>query len=265
MSMGSRSGGAEVIQVVPGTGRLWDDDTPTCGNTCRWETRRGYGAYRVACFVLPVLFFLTTAHMCSIVAAMSAHQKRREAPAFMPGRDRRWARWAQCPRAQQDPRSTRALNGRGNCREGSPGIHAGEDVPNAIDQVLIEGPPLATCHGKRLVAVAVLMTRCELGKGPRAQTGVAVKIALGFCAGLAIAQTGALLGVAKENCDLKTCLVIAVEPLGLQVDVGAEEHGISVALGMDHHHDLESTLQLPMVEHLMVQHDVLVFGIEALK
>src|SRR3989449_7950448 len=56
-------------------------------------------------------------------------QKRREAPAFMPGRDRRWACWAQCPRAQQDPRSTRALNGRGNCREGSPGIHAGEDVP----------------------------------------------------------------------------------------------------------------------------------------
>jgi len=56
-------------------------------------------------------------------------QKRREAPAFMPGRDRRWARRAQCPRAQQDPRSTRALNGRGNCREGSPGIHAGEDVP----------------------------------------------------------------------------------------------------------------------------------------
>src|SRR6266702_8524251 len=61
--------------------------------------------------------------------ARAYHQKRREAPAFMPGRDRRWARWAQCPRAQQDPRSTRALNGRGNCREGSPGIHAGEDVP----------------------------------------------------------------------------------------------------------------------------------------
>src|SRR6266704_2711976 len=61
--------------------------------------------------------------------AFCVTQKRREAPAFMPGRDRRWACWAQCPRAQQDPRSTRALNGRGNCREGSPGIHAGEDVP----------------------------------------------------------------------------------------------------------------------------------------
>jgi uncharacterized protein YjbI with pentapeptide repeats len=32
-------------------------------------------------------------------------KKRREAPAFMPGMDRRWARRAQCPRAQQDPRS----------------------------------------------------------------------------------------------------------------------------------------------------------------
>src|SRR6266700_7749040 len=63
-------------------------------------------------------------------ASVPFHQKRREAPAFMPGRDRRWARWAQCPRAQQDSRSTRALNGRGNCREGSPGIHAGEDVPS---------------------------------------------------------------------------------------------------------------------------------------
>src|SRR2546427_3833330 len=71
----------------------------------------------------------------TFIAVRCPHQKRREAPAFMPGRDRRWACWAQCPRAQQDPRSTRALNGRGNCREGSPGIHAGEDVPT----------PQATC------------------------------------------------------------------------------------------------------------------------
>src|SRR6266571_4197844 len=52
---------------------------------------------------------------------MSGHQKRREAPAFMPGMDRRWARRAQCPRAQQDLRSTRALNGRGHCIGGCPG------------------------------------------------------------------------------------------------------------------------------------------------
>ena len=47
----------------------------------------------------------------SAVAQRYAHtwvlftKKRREAPAFMPGMDRRWARRAQCPRAQQDPRS----------------------------------------------------------------------------------------------------------------------------------------------------------------
>src|SRR5262249_20763774 len=39
------------------------------------------------------------------------HQKRREAPSFTAGMDRRWARRAQCPRAQQYPRSARALNG----------------------------------------------------------------------------------------------------------------------------------------------------------
>src|SRR6266568_5272626 len=61
-----------------------------------------------------------------------SNQKRREAPAFMPGMDRRWARRAQCPRAQQDLRSTRALNGRGHCIGGSPGIHAGEDVPGKM-------------------------------------------------------------------------------------------------------------------------------------
>jgi hypothetical protein len=74
-----------------------------------------------------------------------------------------------------------------------------------------------------------------------------------------------LFGVAKEKLDLKTRLVIAIEPLGLQVDICAEEHGIAVALGMDHDYHLEIALQLHVVEHLMVQHDVLVFGLEALK
>jgi hypothetical protein len=62
-------------------------------------------------------------------------KKRREASAFMPGMDRRWARRAQCPRAQQYPRSARALNGRGHCIGGSTGIHAGEDVHGVCDRV----------------------------------------------------------------------------------------------------------------------------------
>jgi site-specific DNA recombinase len=64
---------------------------------------------------------------------------------------------------------------------------------------------------------------------------------------------------------LKTRLVIAREPLGLQVDIRAEEHGIAVALGMAYDYHLEMALPLHVVEPLMVQHDVLVCGLEALK
>jgi len=79
--------------------------------------------------------------------------------------------------------------------------------------VLIEGPTLETGHGKRLAAVAVLMTCFELGDGHRTQTGMEVKIEFGFGAGLAITQPGELLGVAKEKLDLETRFVIAVESL----------------------------------------------------
>ena len=44
----------------------------------------------------------------------------------------------------------------------------------------IEGPPLEACHGKGLGAVAILLTRCELGKGHRSQTGIEVKIEFGL-------------------------------------------------------------------------------------
>ena len=69
----------------------------------------------------------------------------------------------------------------------------------------------------------------------------------------------------KEKLDLEARFVIAVEPLGLQVNIRAEEHGIALALGMDDNDDLEIAFQLHMVEHLMIPHDVLVFGLQALK
>ena len=72
-------------------------------------------------------------------------------------------------------------------------------LTNAIDQVLIEGPPLEAGHGKRLVAVAMLMTRLELGEGHGTQTGIEVEIEFVFGAGLAIAQTSELLGIAKKK------------------------------------------------------------------
>ena len=133
-------------------------------------------------------------------------------------------------------------------------------LTNAIDQVLIEGPTLETGHGKHVITVAMLLTCFELGKGHSTQTGIKVEMEFGFGASLAIAQPGALFRVAKEKLDLKTRFVIALEPLGLQVDIGAEKHGITLALAMNHDDHLEVALQLHMVEHRMIQHDVLVFG-----
>src|SRR5919112_6383747 len=118
--------------------------------------------------------------------------------------------------------------------------------------MLMEGPTLETGHRKRLVAVAALMTRFELGKGHRTQTGIEVKVEFGFGAGLAIAQPGKLFSIAKKKLDLETRFVIAVEPVGLQVDIGAEKHGIALALGMDHDDHLEVTFQVHMIEHVMI-------------
>ncbi len=92
-----------------------------------------------------------------------------------------------------------------------------------------------------------------------------MKIDFGFRARLAIAQAGKLFGVAKEKLDLKPRFVIVVEPLGLQVDIRAEEYRIAVAVGVDDDYHMEIPFQLHMVEHLMIQHDVLIFGLQALK
>ena len=92
-----------------------------------------------------------------------------------------------------------------------------------------------------------------------------MKIEFGIRARLAIAQAGKWFGVAKEKLDLKPRFVIVVEPLGLQVDIRAEEYSIAVAVGVDDDYHLEIPFQLHMVEHLMIQHDVLIFGLQALK
>jgi hypothetical protein len=38
-----------------------------------------------------------------------------------------------------------------------------------------------------------------------------------------------------------------------------------MALGMDHNHHLEVAFELHVIEHLMIQHDVVIFGVEAFK
>ncbi len=55
-------------------------------------------------------------------------KKRREAPSFTAGRERRWARRARCPSGQSDPCGSRALNGRGEHGSGGPVLQGREDV-----------------------------------------------------------------------------------------------------------------------------------------
>ena len=49
-------------------------------------------------------------------------------------------------------------------------------IVRGADSRFSEGPPLEACHGKRLVAIAGLMTHYELSEGHRTQTGIEVKI-----------------------------------------------------------------------------------------
>ena len=107
-------------------------------------------------------------------------------------------------------------------------------------------------NGKRRIAIAACLTRFEFGEGHGAQTGIEVKVEFAFRTSLAIAQTGKLFGITKEKLNLKTGFVIPVELQGIEVHIGAEEHRVALALGMDNHDHLEVALQLHMIEHLMV-------------
>ena len=82
---------------------------------------------------------------------------------------------------------------------------------------------------------------------------------------MAINQAGKLFTVAKEKLDLETGFIRAIQGEGIQIDIGAKEHHISIGVGVDHHDHLEVTFQLHVIEDLMMHNDVLIFGLSALK
>ena len=82
---------------------------------------------------------------------------------------------------------------------------------------------------------------------------------------MAIAQARKLFGIAEQKLNLKARLVLAIEPQRRQDNIRAKEYRIPIMLGIDHHHHQEGTLPLHMVEHLMLQHDVFICGVEAFK
>ncbi len=82
-------------------------------------------------------------------------------------------------------------------------------LTNSVDEMLIEGTPFETGHGKRCHWLPALLTSFEFGQRDCAQTGIEVKVEFGLGARLTVGQTGKLFGVAKQKLDLETRFVIA--------------------------------------------------------
>src|SRR5688572_13769055 len=131
--------------------------------------------------------------------------------------------------------------------------------------MLIEGASLETRHRNWFFTVALLLTHFKFGDIHRAQTRIEVKIQLSFGASLAITQASKLFSISEYKLNLKARLVRAIESQGRQVKIGAKEDRIPIALGIDHNHHLEVAFELHMIENLMTQHDMVIFGVEALK
>jgi hypothetical protein len=59
-------------------------------------------------------------------------------------------------------------------------VPVGSMLTHSSDQVWVEGPTLATGHGKSWGAMTALMTCFQLGAGSCAQAGLAGKLEFGF-------------------------------------------------------------------------------------
>lgn len=79
---------------------------------------------------------------------------------------------------------------------------------------------------------------------------------------MAIGQARKLLGVSTQKRNLEARFVLAIERERVQIDIRAQEYGTPVALGVDDEPHMEIAWELDMVNALMIQHDVIVFGIQ---
>ena len=61
----------------------------------------------------------------------------------------------------------------------------------------------------------------------RRETSIAVKMQAALATRLTIGQAGKLLGIAKQELDLETGFVVAINGFGILVDVCAEQQGIA--------------------------------------
>ena len=116
-----------------------------------------------------------------------------------------------------------------------------------------------------MVAVHVLLMPFQFSETRSGQTRIEMKVQLRFGTSLAIHQAGELLTVTKEKLNLETGFVKTIQRERLQSDIGAKKHYISLGVGIDDNDHLEIPFQLHMIEHLIIEHGVLIFGLQARK
>ena len=78
---------------------------------------------------------------------------------------------------------------------------------------------------------------------------------------MTVGQAGKLFGISAPKLDVETRLVITGEGQRVHVPVCTKEHRFPVVFGVDHEHDAEVALALDRVEHLMREHDSVIFGL----
>ena len=93
---------------------------------------------------------------------------------------------------------------------------------NSLQQMLVEGTPFETRHGKPCLGTAALLKRFQLAQGQSTHSGIEVKMQLGLRARLTGTQRRKLLGISEEKLDLEACFVPTIKRLRIQVDIGAE-------------------------------------------
>ncbi len=136
---------------------------------------------------------------------------------------------------------------------------------NSLQQMLVEGAPFETRHGKPCLGTAALLSCFQLAQGQSTHTGIEMKMQLGLRARLTGTQRRKLLGVPEEKLDLEACFVSTIKRLRIQVGIAAEQDRPTLGMGIDDEHHTQIAPKMDVVEDLMVEHHVVVFALYPFK
>ena len=136
---------------------------------------------------------------------------------------------------------------------------------NTLKQMLVEGAPFETRHGKPCLGIAALLSCFQLAQGQSTHAGIEVKMQLRLRARLTGIQRRKLLGVSEEKLDLETRFVPTIKRLRIQVGIGAEQDRSPLGMGIHDEHHTQIAPKVNVVKDLMAEHDGVVFALYPFK